>query len=81
MYLSLRITGRLVWAMLLHAATDPVTILAVGGIDAHGDSTGSTSGLITVAGFFNWIYILLALVTIFLVKNHDRAKQEQALVK
>ncbi|MET0830543.1 MAG: CPBP family intramembrane glutamic endopeptidase [Microbacterium sp.] len=74
MYLSLRATGRLVWVMLLHAATDPTTILAAGGIDAHSDTTGSTSGLISFAGLFNYVYILLALVAIFLVRNREDAK-------
>lgn len=73
MYLSLRITGRLVWVILLHAATDPITILATGGIDAHSD-TGSTSSLIAFAGLFNIVYILLALVAIFLVKNRAEAR-------
>lgn len=74
MYLSLRLTGRIVWVMLLHAATDPTTILAAGGIDAHSDTTGSTSGLITFAGLFNYVYILLALIAIFLIKNRASAK-------
>ena len=33
MYLTLRVTGFLVWAMLVHGLTDPTTILASGGID------------------------------------------------
>lgn len=69
MYLSLRATGRLYWAMLLHAATDPTTILATGGIDGHSASAGS-AGLIGFAGLFNWAYIIFALVAIFLVKRH-----------
>lgn len=73
MYLSLRITGRLLWVMLLHAATDPTTFLITGGIDGHSDTTGGDGGLISMAGLFNWVYILFALVAIFLVKNRDRA--------
>ena len=38
MYLSMRVTGSITWAILLHAATDPTTFLATGGIDA---ATGS----------------------------------------
>ena len=79
MYLSLRVTGRLVWAMLLHAATDPTTMLAVGGIDAHSDVTGGVSGLISVASLFNYVYIVLALVAIFLVRNHDRARERSVV--
>jgi hypothetical protein len=68
MYLSMRVTGSIVWAILLHAATDPTTILAVGGIDGHGDTAGA-GGLISIAGIFNYLYVVLALVAIFLVKG------------
>jgi membrane protease YdiL (CAAX protease family) len=78
MYLSLRLTGRIVWVMLLHAATDPTTILAAGGIDAHSDTTGSTSGLTSFAGLFNYAYILVALIAIFLIKNRASAKESVA---
>lgn len=74
MYLSLRLTGRLVWVMLLHAATDPTTFLVTGGIDAHSDTTGGAAGLISIAGIFNWLYIVLALIAIFLVKNRVASK-------
>ncbi len=76
MYLSMRVTGSVVWAILLHAATDPTTMLATGGIDAHGNTAGS-AGLIGIAGVFNIVYILFAIVAIFLVKDRvgrvDRA--------
>jgi len=78
MYLSLRVTGRLYWAMLLHAATDPTTFLATGGIDAHSDTTGGSPALISLAGLFNWVYIAFALVAIFLVKNSVRARGDRA---
>ena len=80
MYLSLRVTGRLYWAMLLHAATDPTTFLATGGIDAHSDTTGGSPALISLAGLFNWVYIAFALVAIFLVKNSVRARGDRASV-
>ncbi|MFF2370131.1 type II CAAX prenyl endopeptidase Rce1 family protein [Agromyces sp. NPDC058110] len=73
MYLSMRVTGSLVYAMLLHAATDPTTILATGGIDAHGATSGS-DGLLSVAALFNYAYILLALLAIFFVKGRVRPK-------
>lgn len=69
MYLSLRVTGRLVWVILLHAATDPTTFLATGGIDAHSQAEGSEA-LLAFAGLFNIAYIAFALLAIFLVKNH-----------
>ena len=68
MYLVLRVTGSIIWPMLLHAATDPTTILATGGVDTHGASAGA-EGLIAVAGIFNYLYMVLAIVAIFLVKG------------
>ena len=68
MYLSMRATGRITWAILLHAATDPTTFLATGGIDATSAAAGAEE-LISLAGLFNWAYILLALLAIFLVKG------------
>ncbi len=68
MYLSMRATGRITWAILLHAATDPTTFLATGGIDATSATAGAEE-LISLAGLFNWAYILLALLAIFLVKG------------
>lgn len=81
MYLSMRVTGSIVWAMLLHAATDPTTFLATGGIDAHGTTSGD-AGLILVAGLFNYVYIVAALVVIFLVKGkvyEDRSPRKRAV--
>ncbi|CAM3321485.1 CPBP family intramembrane glutamic endopeptidase [Occultella aeris] len=68
MYLVLRVTGSLVWPMLLHAATDPTTALATGGIDQATSAAGS-AGLIGIAGVFNVIYPLFAIVAIVLVKG------------
>ena len=68
MYLVLRVTGSIIWPMLLHAATDPTTILATGGVDTHGESAGA-AGLIGIAGIFNYLYLALAIVAIFLVKG------------
>jgi len=80
MYLSMLATGRIVWAMLLHAATDPVTFLATGGIDAHGSTSGDTA-LLSIAAIFNYVYILGALVAIFFVKGKayaDRSPRKTA---
>ena len=41
MYLVMRVTGNLIWAVLLHGLTDPTTFLATGGIDAHGAGGGA----------------------------------------
>jgi membrane protease YdiL (CAAX protease family) len=68
MYLVLRATGSIIWPMLLHAATDPTTFLATGGLDAAGATSGS-EGLISIAGIFNFVYIGVAVIAIFLVKG------------
>ncbi|XPP26388.1 MAG: type II CAAX prenyl endopeptidase Rce1 family protein [Leucobacter sp.] len=68
MYLLLRVTGSIIWPMLVHAATDPTTMLATGGVDAHGATSGS-EGLISLAGGFDLVYIVLAIVAIIFVKG------------
>lgn len=80
MYLVLRVTGHIIWPMLLHAATDPSTFLATGGIDAHSDSAGSAS-LLRTAGIFNIAFLLFGLIAIFLVKGRaypDRVRTSTA---
>jgi uncharacterized protein len=66
MYLTLRVTGNLIWPILLHAITDPTTFLATGGVDA---TTGEISPLVNYAGYSTWIYLILAIVAIFLVRG------------
>src|SRR6478735_11238978 len=43
MYLTLRVTGSIIWPMLLHAATDPSAILLSGGVDVSTTTTGESS--------------------------------------
>lgn len=78
MYLSMRVTGSIVPAILLHAATDPTTILATGGIDTHGANAGAEA-LNGLAGIFNWAFIAVAILAIFLVSG--RAGKSAAPVK
>ncbi len=68
MYLIMRVTGSIFWAMLAHAATDPTTILAAGGIDVSTAASGSAA-LISLASIFNYIYILGAVIAIILVRG------------
>lgn len=72
MYLTLRVTGFLIWPMLLHAITDPSTFLAVGGIDEVG--TGDTNALIAFAGLSVVLYALLAILALFLVRGRAESK-------
>lgn len=71
MYLVLRATGSIIWPILLHAATDPTTILAVGGIAGVGGESGSasTSPLVGIASVFNWVFLVVGLIALFFVKG------------
>lgn len=71
MYLSMRVTGSIVPAILLHAATDPTTFLATDGVDAHGASSGSEA-LNAIAGTFNVVFVLVGIFAIFLVSGRAR---------
>ena len=67
MYLVLRVTGNIVWPMLIHALTDPTTFLASGGIDT---STGAAhSQLLDLAGPFNIVFVIAALIALFLIRG------------
>ncbi|WP_086149500.1 CPBP family intramembrane glutamic endopeptidase [Cellulosimicrobium sp. KWT-B] len=71
MYLSMRVTGSIVPAILLHAATDPTTMLATGGVDAHGANSGSEA-LNGIAAAFNVIFLVVGVVAIFFVSGRAR---------
>lgn len=74
MYLTLRITGSLVWPILLHAFTDPTTILASGGIDQQVANTDNT--WLLVATVSTVAYVLLALVATFVVRGHAHGRSD-----
>ena len=68
MYLTLRSTGFLVGAMILHGLTDPTTILAVGGIDEL--RTGSESNdLLDAAGLFTIPLIAIGFVLLIFIRG------------
>ena len=76
MYLTMRVTGSLIWPIVLHAITDPTTFLATGGLDA---SVGHISPLVTLAGLSVAAYAVLALVAVIFVRGRA-VKAERALV-
>ena len=69
MYLTLRTTGFLVGAMILHGLTDPTTILAVGGVDEL-KTTGQANGLLEAAGLVTFSLILAGFVLLIFVRGH-----------
>lgn len=71
MYLAMRVTGSIVPAILLHAATDPTTVLATGGVDAHGANAGSEA-LVGFAGAFSVVFVVVGVVAIFFVSGRAR---------
>jgi membrane protease YdiL (CAAX protease family) len=66
MYLTMRVTGRIVWAMLRHAITDPTTMLASGGIDA---TTVHVSPLAAFAGNAPVFYLVFGIIAIIAVRG------------
>ena len=74
MYLTLRVTGHLIWPMLLHGLYDPTLFLATGGIDeVH---SGPQSQLLTLAGPANVLFILIAVAGLIFVRGRVQRTQE-----
>jgi membrane protease YdiL (CAAX protease family) len=67
MYLTLRVTGNLVWPMVLHGLYDPTLFLSTGGIDET--TSDSTSPFLTLAGPANLLFVVLAVVALFVVRG------------
>lgn len=67
MYLTLRVTGSIVWPMLLHALTDPTTMLATGGLDTN--TLGTENVFLSVAGPFNYIFVVAGLIALFFIRG------------
>lgn len=71
MYLTLRVTGHLIWPIVLHALTDPSTILATGGIDVDG---GNSSPLLTIAGLSTLVFLIFALVAMIFIRGNANGR-------
>lgn len=68
MYAALRVTGNLIWPILLHASTDPGLMLLTGGVDAS-NSALHPGPLAGIAGLENWLVMLFALVPLIFVRG------------
>ena len=68
MYLTLRATGFLVGAMILHGLTDPTTILAVGGIDQLQPGS-EPNGLLEAAGLVTFPLIVIGYLLLIFIRG------------
>lgn len=68
MYFTLRVTRNLLWPILVHATTDPATLLRTGGVDGGGVEVASTA-LSGIAGLGNFVVIALGLVLVWCVRG------------
>ena len=68
MYLTLRTTGFLVGAMILHGLTDPTTILAVGGIDEL-QPGNEPNGLLEAAGLVTFPLIAIGYLLLIFIRG------------
>lgn len=67
MYLSMRVTGTIWAAIVLHGVTDPATFLSTGGVDRA--VVGSAEGWAVLAPFATIAFAVLAVVAVFLVRG------------
>ncbi|MFD4374362.1 CPBP family intramembrane glutamic endopeptidase [Streptomyces sp. NPDC058486] len=67
MYLTMRVTGSIWVAIVLHALTDPTTFLATGGVDEGAVSQGGLWSAVTAGSTF--LMVALAVVAVLLVKG------------
>ncbi len=80
MYVTLRVTGNLIWPMLLHASTDPSVILLAGGVDATGGNLhpGPLAG---IAGLGNYAVIIFAVIPIIFVRGRVERADAYGIVE
>ncbi|MBZ4487887.1 CPBP family glutamic-type intramembrane protease [Microbacterium sp. cx-55] len=77
MYLVMRATGNIVWAMLIHGLTDPTTFLSTGGIDV---STGAAhSPALDLAAPFNIVFVVAALIVLFFIRGKAESASESRI--
>lgn len=67
MYLTMRVTGTIWAAIVLHGLTDPTTILSSGGLDTS--VTTEVSGAAAIASLLTVMLIAFGVVAIFLIRG------------
>ena len=77
MYLTMRATGFLVGAMILHGLTDPTTILATGALDEL--HTGAAeNGFLTAAAAVTFPLIAAGLLLLIFIRGRVADRREPA---
>ena len=76
MYLSMRVSGFLIVAIVLHSLTDPTTILATGGLDETA-SDAAQNALLTAASPFNFVIMFAGLILLIFVRGRVPARQQR----
>lgn len=71
MYLTLRVTGNLIWPILLHASTDPTIFLSA--------EYPTESTLATIGAQGNVVVILVGLILVWFVRGRVKPKDEFAV--
>jgi membrane protease YdiL (CAAX protease family) len=69
MYVTLRVTGNLLWPILLHASTDSSLILLTGGVDTAAATDLHPGPLAGIAGLANIAVIVIAIVPLIFVRG------------
>lgn len=77
MYLTMRVTGNLLFAVLVHASTDPSLMLYSHGVGEVVEGTSGTLG--TIAGLGNFAIILVGLILVIFIRGKvGRSTDNQA---
>jgi membrane protease YdiL (CAAX protease family) len=80
MYLTLRSTGLLAAAMILHGLTDPTTILATGGVDEV-KLGQAPNALLTGAGVFTAVLIATGFILLLFIRGQAHRRNDPAAPK
>ncbi|MGO4204616.1 CPBP family intramembrane glutamic endopeptidase [Rhodococcus sp. TAF43] len=72
MYLTMRVTGTIWAAIVLHALTDPTTFLSSGGVDT---TVGTSNSGSAIAALITIVLVVFGFVAVFLVRGKVEAAQ------
>lgn len=75
MYLIMRVTGNIVWAIVAHALTDPTLFLANGAVDATSGAAGQNAALV-LGGTGNLAVMAMGVIGLIFIRGRSRALEE-----